>query len=476
MKLRTRQTLLSLFIILLVMSGFLYVYVGLQTNRLLADTRTAGMWQLNAFKEHVAAIDRTAVLENDAALTTRQALVQYTFSTYAHLLQSTKKAFSLASGDAYLYNLSKVDPLKALPMPENIISANRMLKHEGRLILVSSLNLRVLDLPFTFYLTEDISDVEEEIAALTRTSQVALLISLFVCALLLPPLIRRSLAPLETLSHVAGRIAEGGYSLRSNILTEDEVGALSRSFDRMADTVEEKISRLEKTNKNQQLLIGALTHELKTPMTAIIGFSDSLLTMPLSEEEKAEALEQIHRAAHRTERLSQKMMQLISLSGEELPDKKPVKLATLLHEADISMEEKIKQAGLSLRFEKETGLDILYGDADLLFSALTNLLDNAVKASSPGQEIVVKVKKEGQHLIFSVQDQGRGIPKEELPHLTRPFYRVDKARSRKLGGVGLGLALCQLIARAHGGGLSIESELGKGTTVSIKIPEGKSHA
>lgn len=100
---------------------------------------------------------------------------------------------------------------------------------------------------------------------------------------------------LETLSHVAGRIAEGGYSLRSNILTEDEVGALSRSFDRMADTVEEKISRLEKTNKNQQLLIGALTHELKTPMTAIIGFSDSLLTMPLSEEEKAEALEQINR-------------------------------------------------------------------------------------------------------------------------------------------------------------------------------------
>ena len=82
---------------------------------------------------------------------------------------------------------------------------------------------------------------------------------------------------LETLSHVAGRIAEGGYSLRSNILTEDEVGALSRSFDRMADTVEENISRLEKTNKNQQLLIGALTHELKTPMTAIIGIGDYTL-------------------------------------------------------------------------------------------------------------------------------------------------------------------------------------------------------
>ena len=99
---------------------------------------------------------------------------------------------------------------------------------------------------------------------------------------MLPPLVRKSLSPLETLSGVADKIAGGAYALRAGIDTADEVGDLSRAFDRMAATVEEKISALEETNRRQEMLLGALTHELKTPMTAIIGFSDSVLTMPLT--------------------------------------------------------------------------------------------------------------------------------------------------------------------------------------------------
>lgn len=475
MKLRTRQTLISLFIILLVMSGFLYAYVGLQTNRLLSDARENGAWQLNAFAEHVSAIERTAVLEADAAQLTRQALVQYTFATYAHLLQSNQKAFSLAAEGQYLYNLSAADPLQQLSMHEHLISASQMLQQEGQLMLISGLNLSVFQLPFTLYLTEDISQVKEQVSNLVRTSQAALLISLLFCALLLPPLIKRSLRPLETLSEVADRIAGGKFSLRSRIGTKDEVGALSRSFDSMADTVEEKIKGLEDINHSQQLLIGALTHELKTPMTAIIGFSDSLLTMPLNDEKKAEALQQIHEAAHRTERLSQKMMQLIALDHEGKLDPRPVETQQLFHQVALTMEEACQKANLSLQTQVQDKLGYFQGDTDLLHSALCNLVDNAIKASAPGQAITLRAKQEGQQVVLAVIDQGRGIPKKELPHLTQPFYRVDKARSRKLGGAGLGLSLCQLVIKAHGGDLCIESVIGQGTTVSLVLPIGETN-
>lgn len=473
MKLRTRQTLVSLTIILLVMSVFLYAYVGMQTNRLLEAARESGAWQLQAFSEHVLAIERTAVLENEAAQITRQALVQYTFATYAHLLQSAKKAFSLVAEGQYLYNLSAADPMQQLSLTEQTISASQMLRHDGRLTLITGLNLQVYQLPFTLYLTEDISQVEEQINGLTRTSQAALLISLLVCGLLLPPLIRKSLTPLETLSSVADRIAGGSYTLRSGIATRDEVGTLSRSFDRMADTVEDKIRSLEDTNRSQQLLIGALTHELKTPMTAIIGFSDSLLTMPLSEDKRAEALQQIHQAARRTERLSQKMMQLIALGHEEELEKKPVDVRELFEQVSLAAQESVQQAGLSLALDIQPEAGRLLGDADLLHSALSNLVDNAIKASSPGKAITLRASREDQNMVLTVTDQGRGIPQDELPRLTQPFYRVDKARSRKLGGAGLGLALCRLVAQAHGGQLRIESELGQGTMVSLSLPQGE---
>ena len=128
MRLQVRQTLLSLTVILLVMSVFLYVFVGLQTSRLLSDARAAGERQLSAFLGHLDTLERTAGLDGDAALTTRQALVQYSFSLYAHLLQSRDQAFSLVREGEYLYNLSPLDPMARLPMEGHKVEASRMLE------------------------------------------------------------------------------------------------------------------------------------------------------------------------------------------------------------------------------------------------------------------------------------------------------------------------------------------------------------
>ena len=474
MKLRTRQTLIPLAIILVVMGVFLYAYTGVQTDRLLSDARRNDAWQLDAFAEHITALERTAALEAGAAHITRQALVQYTFATYAHLLQSADRAYSLWADGAYLYNLSPLDPAAQLPVPDKVLTASRMLRQGGELMLIFSCSLRVLEVPVTLYLTENISRVEEQIDNLVRIAQAALVCSLAFCALVLPPLVRKSLSPLETLSSVADQIAGGAYALRAGIDTADEVGDLSRAFDRMAATVEDKISTLEETNRRQEMLLGALTHELKTPMTAIIGFADSVLTMPLTEAERADALQEIHEAARRTERLSQKMMQLIALGHEQGITKKHIDAAGLLERAARAAGQAAQAAGIIIA--PDVQIPALWGDPDLLHSALTNLIDNAVKASQPGQCIVLRARRAGRDVVLSVIDEGRGIPAADVPRLTEPFYRVDKARSRKSGGAGLGLALCRMIAQAHGGQLQLDSKEGRGTAVHLVLPEEDAHA
>lgn len=469
MKLRTRQTLIPLTVILTVMGVFLYAYTLLQTDQLLSDARRNGAWQLDAFAEHVTAIERTEPPDTEAAFTTRQALAQYAFASYAHLLQTAGRDFSLWADGAYLYNLSPLDPASCLPVEEEVVTISRMLRRDGRLTLISARSLRVLDVPVTLYLTENISRVEEQIGGLVRTAQVALVCSLAFCALALPPLVRKSLSPLETLSGVADRIAGGAYTLRANINTVDEVGDLSRAFDRMAATVEEKISTLEENNRRQEMLLGALTHELKTPMTAIIGFADSLLTMPLDEDKRADALQEIHEAALRVERLSQKMMQLIALGHEQGVTKKRLSAADLMEQAARAAGPAAQAAGVSIVSDVNTRE--LWGDPDLLHSVLTNLIDNAIKASSPGQRVWLRARGAGGETLLSVIDEGRGIPMEEIPRLTEPFYRVDKARSRRLGGAGLGLALCSMIVRAHGGRLELISEEGKGAAAQVALPK-----
>ena len=140
----------------------------------------------------------------------------------------------------------------------------------------------------------------------------------------------------------------------------------------------------------------------------------------------------------------------------------------LMEKVCVAMESAAKEKDIAI--EMDAHVDTLTGDADLLFSLLTNLTDNAVKASPEHTVIRLTASREGNLQAMSVIDQGSGIPADKIALVTEPFYRVDKARSRKLGGAGLGLSLCQMIAQAHGGRLNIQSEVGKGTTISMIWP------
>ena len=247
--------------------------------------------------------------------------------------------------------------------------------------------------------------------------------------------------------------------------TGDELEILSQGFDQMAGAVQDKVEALELSVQQRDDFVGAFTHELKTPMTGIIGYADLLRSIQPDPEEQREAAGAIFHEAQRLEALSGKLLQLMGL-GEHAPQLVPVQLDSVFAEARRAVAPALNGCILTMQ---SNGLTV-QGDADLLCDLVINLVTNAAKASTPGSAIAVCAEQADGSIRLTVQDHGQGIPADKLARVWSRFYMVDKSRSRRQGGSGLGLALCSRIAQAHGGTLAMESELGKGTTVTITLP------
>ena len=277
---------------------------------------------------------------------------------------------------------------------------------------------------------------------------------------------RRLIRPLAVLNQASRRIAAGDYALRTNVGTDDEIGQLSQNFDRMAAAVQDKVAALELSVQQREDFMGAFTHELKTPMTGILGYADLLRSMQPDPAEQREAARAIYHEAHRLESLSGKLLQLLHLDEEELA-LEPVSLDRAVTQAVKAARPALEQNGHAGVEALSTGLWVL-GDADLLCDLVLNLLTNAAKAG-PGKTINITAEQAGKTVLLRVRDQGCGIPADQLARVIEPFYMVDKSRARKQGGSGLGLALCNRIAQAHGGTLTIDSAPGKGTAVTVTL-------
>lgn len=274
----------------------------------------------------------------------------------------------------------------------------------------------------------------------------------------------RILAPLAQLRRAAEAVAAGEYDVCVPAEADDELGAVAKSFCTMARQVRAQMEALTALGEERTRLLGSLAHEMKTPMSAIIASADLLLTVRVGECERERALSYILDEAKRLARLSQKMMELTGLyvQGGQAVVLEQTRVSALLADAARAMEAALTDKGLRLRVDCRPADLEKRMDADLARSLLQNLLDNACKASDGG-EIAVSADARGMY----VRDFGRGIPPEELFRVTEAFYRVDRSRAQRTGGLGLGLALCAQIAKLHGWALEIESEPGAGTTVSV---------
>ena len=274
--------------------------------------------------------------------------------------------------------------------------------------------------------------------------------------------------PITSLNRLARKIADGNYEIRSHNKSRDEVGSLARSFNRMADRLVAQMEEKVKEARQKEDFTAAFAHELKTPLTSIIGYADMLNSVALSEQEQREAYFYIFSQGKRLESLSHKLLELVSM--EKNPsDFRPVSTKSLEENIRNTMRPIWRKRNIRGKVDMDRG--VIWGDEELLLSLFYNLLDNAVKAIDRewGGFILLKGTALGGEYEVKVADNGRGIPKEEIERITEAFYMVDKSRSRREGGAGIGMALCERIVQLHNAKLEIDSDVGVGTTVKIRF-------
>lgn len=279
--------------------------------------------------------------------------------------------------------------------------------------------------------------------------------------------------PLSKLSKATRRLASGNLSYRSMIKSDDEIGSLAQDFNQMAEHLEKNVDAMQETVERQEQFMGSFAHELKTPMTSIIGYADLIRRQTLSTEEEAEAANYIYTEGKRLERLSHKMLDIVSIDKGKLTFVM-VSPETIIHELTEYLRPIYQKSEIRIEEQCEAGSCLL--EPDLFRSLLINLLDNSRKAMvDKGGQITIELKLLPDGCQLEVADDGPGATKEDMQRLTEAFYRVDKARSRKLGGAGLGLTLCERIAELHQGTIQFADNLPHGMRVIVVLRGGREH-
>lgn len=321
---------------------------------------------------------------------------------------------------------------------------------------------------FSLYTMKDISILYENYKEQVHFVQIIGIVSACVFAIVLLIMVLVLLAPLSAINRRIKQISRGNYALRLKTKGGMEFKELAENVNEMAIAVEENTSRLQNLADSRKHFIDSLGHEMKTPLTSIIGFADLLrLRRKVNENERLEYSIAIMEEAKRLQGLSGKLLELAAASNLTI-DFENLDVKELFEEVCTAFSV-VAGRNVNINFTVDNKIFIKV-DKELFKSLLYNLIDNAVKASQDGQEVKLDCKVDSNEIVISISDNGIGMDEETVRKVTKPFYMADKSRSRKAGGVGLGLSLCMEIAKKHNAQIKIKSKLGQGTTVFIIMP------
>ncbi|MCL1807075.1 MAG: ATP-binding protein [Oscillospiraceae bacterium] len=347
-----------------------------------------------------------------------------------------------------------------LTVAEEGTAAYRVMLSDGRTLLHTAAVVSVIDRTLYLETLKDVTSLYEDRDEWFSVYRRVSLITLGFVSLITYAVSVWLTRPIRHLSAVTKEMAQGNVQRRAQIVSRDEMGMLTGDFNRMADMLEEQINQLKQEAKAREDFVAAFAHELKTPLTAVIGFADMLRSRVLDEEKRFLAAQYIYREGKRLESLSLRLLDLIVLRRRTF-EPKPVAVSTLFEHIAETFPENVTVDYKEGRVMAEPAL---------LNTVLINLTDNARKASAPGQTVFVRGWRDGEGYRFTVLDRGKGIPEKELSRIIEPFYMVDKSRAAGREGVGLGLSLCAGILELHGSRMNISSIMGKGTCITFSLP------
>lgn len=315
----------------------------------------------------------------------------------------------------------------------------------------------------------DISEAYNQMNRQITYFRILIMIVLLAASIIMYTISRYLTRPLETLTCVTEEIAGGCYDTRVEVKTGDEIGQLADSFNRMAEAVSEHVEELQDMIHRRDQFVADFTHEIKTPMTTIIGYADTMRSMELPREEQIMSLNYIFSEGKRLEVMSGKLFELIYLKQHEIA-RQPIHVEDMINEIARIVSPALLKKRITLTTEVDPA--VISGNRELLVTAFVNLVDNARKASAEDSSIELSgCVVQQENYALSVIDHGIGMTEEDTARICDEFYMVDKSRSRREGGAGIGMSLVALILERHGAVLNIESVPGEGTKMQVVFSE-----
>lgn len=305
-------------------------------------------------------------------------------------------------------------------------------------------------------------------------SIIIFVVSIFIAYILAKQLTK----PITTLASKTKEISEGNFDVNIDTSAEDELGMLSQDFKTMAEKIKYQIKVIEKDrddlkelSEKQKNFFDNVTHELKTPMTTIIGYSEIIKDNQFTDEEFFN--KGIDRIISESTRLNRMIVQLIEISKNSMKDfdyeMKKLDISKIVANMCEDMTYKAKKYNINIEMSLEDNIKVIANE-DKIKEVIINLIDNSIKYGRVNTSIKISTWKCNGYANILVKDSGEGIEKYEIENILSPFYRVSKSETRELGSTGLGLAIVQSIVESYNGEIKIESEIGIGTEVLIKIP------
>jgi heavy metal sensor kinase len=356
-----------------------------------------------------------------------------------------------------------------VPIPSSALSQARL--QGSSLVTVNGLRVAVVPLslgrePGFATVAEPLSVINEGLRRLRRDFLAGVPVVLLLASAGGYFLARKSLAPISSMNQQTQLISAESLSSRLDVTNpRDELG-------RLATTINDLLTRLEISFKEQQRFIADASHELRTPLAVLRGETEVALSKTRTIDAYQDSLSLIKDEA---ERLSRIVEDLFILARQPLDAptalmKEPLSLNEVVRDCARAAQVLAVRKGVRLKTENDAASIVLNGDEELLNRMILNLLDNAVKYTLAGGEISIALMRQNQNARIIVRDTGIGIPTVDQQHVFDRFYRVDKARSRALGGAGLGLSIVRWIVDAHGGRINIQSTPGKGSAFTVELP------
>lgn len=345
-------------------------------------------------------------------------------------------------------------------------------------------NFKLDDNKYTLLTEKDVTAVFDESKELQRRCGIYYVVILGVGMAVILVLSWMITKPLARLTATTGKFAKGDYKARSDVKTQDEIGELAAAFNDMAQALENKIYELQMAAKKHEDFTANFAHELKTPMTSIIGYADTLYQKNMTPDEVHSAAGVILNEGMRLEALSFKLLELITLDKNDF-QLEETQIKDVIADCVDTAREAAKKHDTQLSYSADEAW--VWLEYDLFKTMLLNLIDNAVKSGGSSVKVSGEYidnssnsydagnmldksdaddKTESyRYYRITVSDNGRGIPPEDMERITEAFYMVDKSRSRSEHGAGLGLALVSKIAELHNIQIHYESKIDEGTKV-----------